>query len=133
MRNKNINKKKLIIFDGVCVFCNKSLDLLMKLDKNKIFKYTSLQGEYIKTLDIQEGIDSIIFYENGKLYYKSTAILKIFRALGGIWIVTNILYIIPVCIRDFIYDFIAKYRYKIFGKREYCRVVNEEEKKLFLD
>lgn len=105
----------------------------MKLDKNKIFKYTSLQGEYIKTLDIQEGIDSIIFHENGKLYYKSTAILKIFRALGGIWIVTNILYIIPVCIRDFIYDFIAKYRYKIFGKREYCRVVNEEEKKLFLD
>lgn len=126
------NKERIIIFDGVCIFCNKSLDMLIRLDKEKIFKYTSLQGEYVKTLDIPEGLDSIIFYEGGILYYKSTAILKIFRSLGGVWSMVNVLYIIPVGIRDYLYDMIAKYRYKFFGKMALCCVPTEDEKALFI-
>jgi len=128
-----MTRQKIVIFDGICVFCNKSLNLLIKLDKHKIFKYTSIQGEFINSLDVKEDIDTIIFYENDKLYYKSTAILKILRSLGGLWIFVNIFYIIPRFIRDKIYDIIAKYRYKFFGKMKSCRMPNSDEKKLFLD
>lgn len=125
--------KKIIIFDGICGFCNKSIDSLIKLDTKKIFQYTSLQGEFVKTLDIEPGIDSIIFYEDGSLYFKSTAILKILRSLGGLWIFTQFFYIIPRVLRDFIYDVIAKYRYNIFGKMQQCRVPKEDEQELFID
>lgn len=125
--------ENIIIFDGVCGFCNKSIDILMKLDTKKSFRYTPLQGEFVKTLGIEPDIDSIIFYEDGKLSYKSTAILKILNALGGLWKVSNIFYLIPTFIRDFIYDLIAKYRYKIFGKMESCRVPKEGEQELFID
>ncbi|PHS39892.1 MAG: thiol-disulfide oxidoreductase [Sulfurovum sp.] len=124
---------QVIIFDGACGLCNKSVDLLIKMDKEKRFKYTSLQGEYVKTLDIKPDIDSIIFYIDGTVYYKSTAILKILKSLGGIWIISNICYLIPRLIRDYIYDVIAKYRYKTFGKRESCRIPKEGEEELFID
>ena len=127
------NPKKIIIYDGICGLCNKSVDILIKLDRKKNFLYTSLQGEFIKTLNIEPEIDSIIYYENEELYYKSTAILKILDSLGGIWIWTNIFYIIPRVIRDFIYDLIAKYRYTIFGKMVHCRIPKKEEEELFID
>ena len=124
-------RDKVVIFDGLCILCNKSLDLLMRLDKNKVLRYTSLQGEYVKQLNVEEGFESIIFYEEGKLYYKSTAILRILRSLGGVWVMTNIFYIIPRFMRDAIYDIIANYRYNIFGKMESCRMPNVGEEKLF--
>ena len=127
------NEKKVIVFDGICGLCNMSVNLLIKLDTDKIFQYTSLQGEFVKTLNIEADIDSIIFYDGGMIYYKSTAILKILRSLGGVWVVTNIFYLIPVSIRDFFYDVIAKYRYKIFGKMQSCRMPNSGEEKLFLE
>ena len=125
--------QKIVFFDGVCGLCNQSVNILIRLDKHKIFKYSSLQGEYVKTLDIKEELDSIVFYDEGKTYYKTTAILKILRSLGGMWVVSNICYIIPRFIRDFIYDIVAKYRYNIFGKMESCRMPKSEEKELFLD
>lgn len=130
---KSQKKQSIVIFDGVCGFCNKSVDTLMRLDTQKIFHYTSLQGALVKTLDIASDMDSIALYQDGRLYYKSTAILHILRSLGGIWIFTNIFYLIPTVIRDFIYDIIAKYRYKIFGKMESCRMPKAQEKELFID
>ena len=126
-------KERMILFDGICGFCNKSVDTLIKLDEDKLFKYSSLQGEYAKTLDLPADIDSIVFYEDGKLYYKSTAILKIVRSLGGLWVFVNIFYLIPRVMRDLIYDLVAKYRYKIFGKMDACRMPKEDEQGLFLD
>ncbi len=125
--------QKVIFFDGACGLCNTSIEMLIRLDKHKTFKYTSLQGEYVKTLDIEEELDSIIFDEEGMLYYKSTAILRILRSLGGVWVLSNIFYIIPRFLRDFIYDVIAKYRYKLFGKIHSCRMPNKGEEKLFID
>ena len=125
--------KKIIIFDGICGLCNKSVNILIKLDRKKQFLYTSLQDEFIKTLNIEPKIDSIIYYEDGDLFYKSTAILKILRSLGGIWVFANLFYIIPRAIRDFIYDLVAKYRYKIFGKMESCRLPKKGEEELFID
>ncbi|MBT8343570.1 MAG: DUF393 domain-containing protein [Sulfurovum sp.] len=130
---KSHEKNRVVVFDGVCGFCNKSIDTLMRLDQNKILMYTSLQGEYIKSLDVKPDLQSIIFYENGTLYYKSTAILKILRSLGGIWVFINIFYFIPRVARDFIYDVIAKYRYNIFGKMESCRMPKDGEEELFIN
>lgn len=126
-------KNPTIIFDGICGFCNKSIDTLIKIDEEKIFRYTSLQGEFVKKLSLEENIDSIVFYENGILYYKSTAILKILRSLGGMWVITNIFYVIPRVVRDAIYDFIAKHRYKLFGKMQSCRMPAKGETELFID
>lgn len=128
-----MNTKNIIIFDGICGLCNTSVDILIKLDKHKKFLYTSLQGEFIKTLDINPDIDSIIYYDGETLYYKSTAILKILQDLGVLWRISTIFYLIPTVIRDFIYDIIAKYRYKIFGKRERCRMPEVGEEALFVD
>ena len=124
---------KVVVFDGVCCLCNKGLSVLIKIDKNKTLRYTSLQGEYVKKLNIEKDIDSIVFYEEGKLYYKSTAILRTLRSLGGVWILVNIFYVIPTFMRDSIYDMIAKYRYKIFGKIDSCRMPNKEVEVLFID
>jgi len=124
---------QVIIFDGICGLCNKSVDILIKIDTEKIFTYTSLQGEFVKTLDLEPDIDSILFYQDGTVYYKSTAILKIFQALGGVWKITAIFFLIPKMLRDYLYDTIAKYRYKIFGKREHCRLPDAGEEKLFID
>ena len=124
---------KVVIFDGKCILCNRALSVLIKLDKHKVLTYTSLQGEYVKRLPIQKGIDSIIFCENDTLYYKSTAVLKILRSLGGAWGMSSIFYVIPRFIRDFIYDMIAKYRYKIFGKTDTCYLPKKDEKRLFVD
>lgn len=126
-------KERIIIFDGICGFCNKSLDVLMKLDEDKLFKYSSLQGEFVKKLGLKEGIESIVLYEDGTVYYKSTAILKILRSLGGIWVFTNIFYVVPTFIRDAIYDVIAKYRYNIFGEMSSCRMPKVGEDALFID
>ena len=128
-----IKNKEVIIFDGMCGLCNKSIDILIWLDTNKKFKYTSLQGEFVKTLNVVPDLDSIIFYEDGTFYYKSTAILHILRSLGGLWVFTNVFYIIPKVLRDFIYDMIAKYRYNIFGKMDSCRMPKAGEQELFID
>ncbi|NOR54740.1 MAG: DUF393 domain-containing protein, partial [Sulfurovum sp.] len=66
-------KDKVIIFDGYCGLCNRSVNIVLFLDKKKIFYYSSLQGEYIKTLKVDTTVDSIIYYEEHQLYYKSTA------------------------------------------------------------
>jgi len=123
---------KVIVFDEVCLLCNSMVQLLIKWDTKKIFRYTTIQGEFIKQLNIEEGIDSIIFYDEGKIYYKSTAVLKIVRSLDGIWILSNIFYLIPRVVRDTLYDIVAKYRYKIFGTMEHCHIPSREEA-LFLE
>ncbi|MEA1880435.1 MAG: DCC1-like thiol-disulfide oxidoreductase family protein [Campylobacterota bacterium] len=129
---KKTKKQNIIIFDGVCGLCNSAVGLLVKLDKKNLFRYTSLQGKYVKSLEIDDAVDSIIFYKDEKIFYRSTAILKICKELGGVWYLTQAFYIIPQFIRDFIYDIIAKYRYKIFGKVEQCSVINGSKKELFL-
>lgn len=130
---KQDKKQNIIIFDGVCGLCNSAIRLLIKLDKKSLFRYTSLQGEYVKSLQIKESIDSLIYYRNGQVLYKSTAILKIMKDLGGVGNLMQIFYIVPPFIRDAIYDIIAKYRYKIFGKLTTCRLPKDGESALFLD
>jgi predicted DCC family thiol-disulfide oxidoreductase YuxK len=133
------NDKKIILFDGVCNLCNSSVQYVIKHDKKDEFRFVAIQSELgrkiIKHIGIsQKNIDSVIFYKPGKVYYyKSSAALEIAKSLGGIFTYATIFRIIPSGIRDFLYDYIAKNRYKWFGKNESCMIPTPELKSKFLD
>jgi predicted DCC family thiol-disulfide oxidoreductase YuxK len=126
------NQTKIIFFDGLCILCNRSVDFLLRKDHTELFKFASLQSDYAKTFPGQSlnnsTIDSIVFYDEGKVYIKSSAVLKIAVYLGFPYSVLSVFRIIPVSIRDKIYDYIARNRFRWFGKKETCRIPDEETK-----
>jgi predicted DCC family thiol-disulfide oxidoreductase YuxK len=127
----------IIFFDGVCNLCAGSVKFVIRRDKKDFFRFAPLQSdaarEYLGPADASAGApSSIILLENGKVYKRSSAVLRIARHLGGGW---NLLYaflIIPAFIRDYVYDQIAKRRYSIWGKEESCMVPTAELKAKFL-
>jgi predicted DCC family thiol-disulfide oxidoreductase YuxK len=131
--------KKIILFDGICNLCNDSVLKVIKHDKKNLFIFAALQSKsgqdivnYLK-IDVSK-IDSIILYEPGVAYYiKSTAALKIMKDFGGFWLLTQIFGLLPEKIRDFFYDYIAKNRYKWFGKKESCTIPTPELKAKFIN
>lgn len=131
--------KKIILFDGVCNLCNNSVLKVIKNDKKNTFLFTALQSktgqEIIDHLKIDiSKIDSIILYEPKVSYdIKSTAALKIMNHFGGLWKLTQICWIFPEDFRNLVYDYIAKNRYKWFGKKESCMIPTPELKAKFLD
>jgi len=131
--------KKLILFDGICNLCNDAVLKVIKNDRKNTFVFTALQSETGKKvidhlkIDISK-IDSIILYEPNVSYdIKSTAALKIMNDFGGFWKATQLFLIFPEKFRNLIYDYIAKNRYKWFGKKENCMIPSPELKVKFLD
>ena len=130
--------KKLILFDGVCNLCNASIQYVIKHDKKNIFLFTPLDSEIakhvIKTYQIDSStIDSIILYEPTKgVKIKSSAALQIASKLGFPRNLLTIFFIIPPFIRNWVYDFVAKNRYKWYGKREECMIPTKELKQKFV-
>ena len=131
--------KKIILFDGVCNLCNNAVLKVIKFDKKNVFLFAPLQSksgkEIINHLGIDVSkIDSIILYEPGVLYeVKSTAALKIMMDFGGIWALSQLFLLVPEGFRNVVYDYIAKNRYKWFGKKENCVIPTPELKAKFLD
>ncbi len=124
---------KIIFFDGFCNLCNEFINFLINIDKKSVLHYSSLQGETAKEIipnKINETFtfESIIYYQDGKIWENSDAILHIFNDLGGIWKVVNVLLLIPKKIRNIFYRIFAKNRYLLFGKRKLCRIPTEKEK-----
>lgn len=136
----NIPKiKKLILFDGVCNLCNDSVLKVITYDKNNVFLFTALQSETGKAIINKLGIDtatidSIILYDPEEAYYiKSVAALKIINEFSGAWKLMQIFSILPDGFNNFFYDYIARNRYKWFGKKESCMIPTPELKAKFLD
>lgn len=132
-------KNKLILFDGVCNLCNTSVQYIIQHDKKNVFLFAALQNETGKKIlqkhqiDITK-IDSIILYDAEKgVSTKSTAALKIAYHLAFPHPILNFFLIIPPFIRNWVYDYIAKNRYKWFGKKESCWIPTPELKSKFLD
>jgi len=132
------HNKQLILFDGVCNLCNSSVQFVIKRDKKDKFRYAALQSdigqEIIHKFNIDTSkTDSIILYSNEKgISYKSTAALKIASHLGFPTNILSVFLIIPAFIRNVVYDFIAKNRYKWYGKRDNCMIPTPELKSKFL-
>ena len=134
LRNTNL----IILFDGVCNFCDQSVNFIIKRDTKDKFLYAPLNSdagiEFIKTQSEKvKNTDSIILITNNKVYSKSTAAIKIVSKLKGLWFLMSLFYIVPSFIRDTVYDYIAKNRYQWFGKLDSCRVINVKEKNKFLN
>jgi len=131
------DKYDIILFDGVCNLCNHAVDFIIRRDKNDCFKFGALQDNATKTILKEykinlDYIDSIILIRGDQVFYKSQAALEVARNLGGAWPVLYIFSILPVFIRDPIYDWIAINRYRWFGKKEICRIPTTKEKLKFL-
>ncbi len=133
------NDKKIILFDGVCNLCNSSIQFIIKHDSKDLFRYTPLQSETGKRLISERKIDtskidSIILIEPGVAYYtKSNAALRIGSNLEGYHNISGLLNLIPSKLRNIVYDFVAKNRYRWYGKKEECMVPTPELKAKFLD
>ncbi|WP_299537049.1 thiol-disulfide oxidoreductase DCC family protein [Ulvibacterium sp.] len=130
--------KKVILFDGVCNLCNSSIQFVIKRDKKDVFRYAALQSEIGQELIRERNIDtskvdSIILIDPGVAFYtKSDAALKIGRSFGGIWIILTVFNLIPRSLRDIVYDFVAKNRYRWFGRKDACMIPTPELKAKFL-
>lgn len=130
--------KKIILFDGVCNLCDAVVQFVIEHDKNDLFRFVALQSELgheiLKHIGIDpKNIDSVILYEPGIAYhYKSTAAIEIAKSLGGFWHLGTLFRIIPTGIRNQLYDYIAKNRYKWYGKKETCWIPTQELKSKFL-
>lgn len=132
-----IKKHPILLFDGVCNLCNSSVQLVIKNDTKNIFLFAPLQKpEVVKYLEKHHPnlnqIDSIILITRKKTYTKSSAALTVAKHLKGLYPLLYVFYIIPKPIRDLFYDFIAKNRYKWYGKQEQCMIPTTELKNKFL-
>ncbi|MBT30890.1 MAG: thiol-disulfide oxidoreductase [Thalassobius sp.] len=126
----------IILFDGVCNLCNGSVNFIIDHDKKNRFKFTSLQSEkgqeLLKKHNLNLELESIILVENEKTYQKSDAALRISKKLNFPIPLLYVAIIIPRLIRDQIYNYIAKNRYKWFGKSDSCRMPTPELKAKFI-
>lgn len=133
------DKKKIILFDGVCNLCNGFITFIIKRDKQDVFRYASLQSEIGQRLLLERHIDtseidSVVLIEPDIAYYiKSDAALQIGSHLKGYSTISRILYLIPSGLRNIVYDLIARYRYAWFGKKDACMIPTPELKAKFLD
>ena len=113
--------KAILFYDGTCAFCNAIVHFVIVRDRNDLLTFSPLQGETIKekNIDIVDLDSIILFTQNGETLYKSDASIALFERLGGLWfIMAKISKVIPKVLRDAVYDFIAKIRYKLAGKIE---------------
>jgi predicted DCC family thiol-disulfide oxidoreductase YuxK len=129
----------IVLFDGLCNFCNSTVLQIIKYDKRNHLKFSSLQSDFGKKISKlykmdQNDLSTIIFIKNEKEVYKeSTAVIEIIKLLEGKPKIFLIIKIIPRTIRDFFYQIISKNRYKLFGKRESCMIPTAEIRNKFLD
>ena len=127
----------VILFDGVCNFCNSTVNLVIRTDKTKRSKFTTLQSFAGQQLAEQYNLPandmkSFVFIEDGKAYTKSTAALRVCRYMKWLWPLCYVFILVPKFIRDAVYDFIAARRYKWFGMKDQCMVPTPEVRSRFL-
>lgn len=131
--------KKIILFDGVCNLCDNAVQYVIKHDKKDVFRFVALQSDLGKKilnyLNVDTSkMDSIILYEPGIAYfYKSDAALEIVKDLNVFLKWSIIFKIIPSSLRNPIYDYVARNRYKWYGKKDACMIPTPELKAKFLE
>jgi predicted DCC family thiol-disulfide oxidoreductase YuxK len=128
----------IILFDGVCNFCNGMVNFAIRQDKKDVFRFAALQSEAGQKILSQYQLpktdfDSFILIDKGKIYKSSTAALKVSNQFPWYWKWTQLFWITPAFLRNAVYDFIARNRYKWFGKKEECMIPSAELKQKFLN
>ena len=136
--SKTNDQAPILLFDGVCNLCNGFIQFIIERDKEAVFRFASLQSPFGQTLlkNYQlptDTIDTVVLIENGKSYTHSMVPLRVAKQLGGLWALFYIFVLVPRPIRDVVYSWIARNRYKWFGKEEQCWLPTPELKSRFLD
>lgn len=134
----NTKNTQIILFDGVCNLCNGFVQFIIKRDPNAKFNFASIQSERGQSLLKKMGLptndfDSFVYIKGDNYFLKSSAGLNVLKDLGRLWQLFYVFIVIPKFIRDFFYSIIAKTRYKIFGKRDFCMIPTPEIKQRFLE
>lgn len=131
------NQTRILLFDGVCNLCNGIVQFTIKRDPHAKFKFASLQSESGQILLQQFGLptndfNSFVYIKGDNYFLKSSAGLHVLKDLGGPWKLLYAFIVVPKPIRDFVYNIIAKMRYKVFGKQETCMIPTSDLKQRFL-
>ena len=131
-------KYAIILFDGMCNFCNKSVQFIIQRDGEGYFRFASLQSSIAESLlsnsqMLSSRLSSIVLIEGERYFTESTAVLRICKNIGGLWRGLYALIIIPKAIRDPLYRWFARHRYTFFGKKETCMVPAPEIRERFLE
>ena len=126
-----------MLFDGVCNFCNASVNFLIDRDPDAKFRFGALQSEEgltaLREHDLPtDYFDSIVLLEDGQVYVASDAVLRIAHHMPALWPAMGVFWIIPRPVRDAVYNWIARNRYRWFGKRDTCRLPTPEYRARFL-
>ncbi|MBK7992085.1 MAG: DUF393 domain-containing protein [Blastocatellia bacterium] len=132
----------VMLYDGVCGFCNQTVQTIIKIDKKGKILFAPLQSEFGKAVMLRHPelvqIDSVILLErlsdnSERILVRSEAIITIAKHIGGIWQLAQLTSIVPRALRDFFYDLFAKNRYKVFGKYDSCMIPTPEIRARFID
>ncbi len=131
------NNHPIILFDGVCNLCNGAVQFVIKNDKKKLFRFAALQSEAGIELSKKyqfptDSMKTFILITNNKYFTRSTAALNVGKMLGGILALGYVFIIVPTVIRDGIYNWIARNRYRWFGKKDTCMIPTPELRERFL-
>ncbi len=137
-RSSEETQHGIVLFDGVCNLCNGFVNFVIDRDPAGYFKFGALQSEaarpYLERFGLRPNyMDSIVLIENGRCYRDSTAALRILRRLKGLWPLLYGLIVVPRPLRDAVYHWIARHRYRWFGRREQCRVPTPDLLARFLE
>lgn len=127
----------ILLFDGVCNLCNNSVQFIIERDPDAKFRFAALQSELgqqlVEELGLKnEMLQTLVLVENGKAYLRSTAALKVARKLSGFWPFFSIFIVVPSFLRDAIYNWIAKNRYRWFGQKDSCMMPTKKLRARFL-
>jgi predicted DCC family thiol-disulfide oxidoreductase YuxK len=131
------DEHSLLLYDGTCGLCDGFVQLVLRHDRHRSMRFATLQGRYgeaaRRAMPELAGVDSVVLVTRSGAYVRSTAALEVMRYLGGVWSLFIALYVLPRPLRDWGYDFIAKRRYRIWGRVEACALPSPENRARFLD
>lgn len=132
-----MDNRYIVIFDGVCNFCNGSVNFIIKRDPNGLFAFAPMQSDLAKVLMDKHkinnvGVDTFLLIKNDQCFVFSSAALEIARYLTGFWYMFNIFRLVPAPVRDFFYKMFARNRYALFGRQDQCIVPSNEVRSRFV-
>jgi predicted DCC family thiol-disulfide oxidoreductase YuxK len=133
----------VLLYDGVCGFCNKSVQMIIAHDRRGVMRFAALQSEFAKSVIARhpqlKNVDSLVLVERSpetgeeRVRVRSAAVLRVASYLGGFWKLLLAFIVVPAPIRDYFYDLFARYRYRLFGKHDACLLPPPEVRARFID
>jgi predicted DCC family thiol-disulfide oxidoreductase YuxK len=128
---------RIVLYDGVCGLCDRSVQFLLRVDRERALRYAPLQGPTAEALrrrhpEIPVDLDTVVFVDDGRVYLRSRAFIQLARYLPRPWRWLHAFRVVPRALADLVYRGVARVRYRIWGKLDACRVPGASERPLFL-